>query len=400
MTDLFWPLCTQVLVTYRSHPLDSVQQLLSQAEAAAPRSALDDATIKKRIQYLDRLRRHIDKSCAADANTISCQPASETIPYAAEAQAIPANEVRKLLGRISILEVEKAEMAEQLCRMPTIDPLCLSDPTFTWPEEQKEEFGIIVFGHTRLVELESVLESLKRQDALKYTEVWLDGYQGNHKLKKKIEEVINVVKKYPVKRLHTQNGSYGFRKMLLLSLIDMCKRYRDILILEDDCFPTRDAVAEFRKELDAMRDNERIFSVYGHHFLTDSEMETCARFQGWGWATTSNKLMPVLRQLIDCYSMSEEHYLKFVGRVLTPAMKQTIDVTPPRQPSQTLEKFFAWDETLCLLTALNKQVHKPTEKQTIFNCGMGENSTHFPDAERFRLPPFNLIKPDEVWQHF
>ena len=309
-------------------------------------------------------------------------------------------ELKKLQYKIKKLELQKTELSERLLSMPSIDPLCISDPTFTWPVHDKEEFGIILFGHTRLDALSAVLESLGRQDALKDTEVWLDGFQGNHTLKLKIEKTIELIKKYPVKHLHKQAGNFGFRKMLILGLVEMCKKYRDILILEDDCFPTHDAVSEFRKELDLMREDKSIFSVYGHHFLSESEKETCPRFQGWGWATTSEKLMPILLQLIDCYSMTEDRYLKFVNLTLTSEIKARIDVTHPRQPSYTLEKFFAWDETLCLLTALNNQVHRPTKKRTIYNCGMGTGSTHFDENDMFRKPPFNLITPEEVWQYF
>lgn len=251
-----------------------------------------------------------------------------------------SGEIQRLQARIRRLEQEKHELSVRLRSMPSIDPLCLSEPTSTRPVQKREDFGIIVFGHTRLDALGAVLESLKRQDALKYTEVWLDGHQGNENLKRKIEKTAEVVKKYSVKHLHRQSGNFGFRKMLILGLVEMSKKYRDILVLEDDCFPTRDAVAEFCKGLDLIRDDDRVFSVYGHHFLTASEKETCSRFQGWGWATTAAKLMPVLRQLIDCYSMTEERYLEFVRRTLTSEIRARIDVTPPRQPSYVLENFF------------------------------------------------------------
>lgn len=311
-----------------------------------------------------------------------------------------SNEIRKLNARIQQLEEDKRELSLRLRSMPSIDPLCLGDSRMTQPIWDKEDFGIIVFGHTRLDTLAAVLESLNRQNALKYTEVWLDGFQGNPQLKRKVEKTADLVNTFPVKHLHRQAGNFGFRKMLILGLVEMCKKYRDILVLEDDCFPTHDAVSGFRQELDLIRDDDRIFSVYGHHFLVDAEKETCTRFQGWGWATTSEKLTPLLRQLIDCYSMTEDRFLKFVNCTLTADVKKQIDVTPPRQPSYVLENFFAWDETLCLLTALNKQVHKPTRRRTIYNCGMGEESTHFADTETFRQPPFNLITPNEVWQYY
>lgn len=305
-----------------------------------------------------------------------------------------------LRQRIARLEQDKQTLGDRLRKLPSIDSLCIIDPALQPDQEPVDEFGIILFGHTRSEELEAVLESLKRQGALQYTEVWLDGHQGKESIKLKLAKVIDVVKRYDVKRLRTQNGNFAFRKMMLLGLAEMSRSYRDILVLEDDCFPTRDAVAEFRRTLDVVRDDPRIFSVYGHHFLVPAEGETCGRFQGWGWATTSRKLRPVLRQLIDCYSMTEDRFLEFVRLTLTDAVRAQIDVTPPRQPSKTLERFFAWDETLGLLAALNGQVHKPTPKRTIFNCGMGKDSTHFAAHDMFRKPPFNLITPDEVWQHF
>ena len=356
-------------------------------------------TLSRRGSHNAETAKQIEAPKPSSQSTSNALAPAKTVTASPNIQQQEA-EISKLRKRIKQLETDNSELSERLLTMPSIDPLCISDPGFTWPDRNLEEFGIIVFGHTRLDALGAVLESLKRQDALKYTEVWLDGYQGNHQLKLKIQKTIDLVKTYPVKHLHTQAGNYGFRKMLILGLAEMCRKYRDILILEDDCFPTRDAVSEFRKELELIRENKNIFSVYGHHFRTESEKETCARFQGWGWATTSDKLMPKLRQLIDCYSMPEADYLKFVRNTLTPKIKAQIDVTHPRQPSFVLENFFAWDETLCLLSALNQQVHKPTKKQTIYNCGMGKGSTHFDDIELFRKPPFNLITPDEVWQYF
>ena len=295
---------------------------------------------------------------------------------------------------------ENKQLKQNLLESPFIDPLCITDPAYQYMNDEKHDFGIIVFGHTRLDSLECVLESLKKQDALQYTEVWLDGDQGKPDLRNKVNKVIELVKAYPVKHINTQRGNYGFRKMILLGMAAMAKKYKDILILEDDCFPVNGAIAEFRAELDYIRDKKDIFSVYGHHFGVEGLAGTFARFQGWGWATTSEKLVPVLRQLIDCYSMPEHEYLEFITRYFTEEIKAKIEITPPRMPSYTLENFFAWDETLCLLSALNGQVHRPTKRRTIYNCGMGNDSTHFPENKMYREPPFNLVSPNEVWDYF
>jgi hypothetical protein len=402
MCDSFWHACSESLKASRRNDPYAAVHLMEVAESVLRKEDLAEQICEKRNSYMDRLKAHmkwVSSSLEHPPEITKTSPQESNTTN--KAKDLTAHlTIERLKNRIQKLEREKCVLIERIQSMPSIDPLCIRDPEFTWTTNKPESFGIIVFGHTRVKELDLLLESLRRQDALQYTEVWLDGFQGNQVLKQRIQKTTEVVGKYPVKHLHTQSGNFGFRKMLILGLVAMCKKYRDILILEDDCFPTRDAVSIFKQELDIIRNNRRIFSAYGHHFLMESENRTCPRFQGWGWATTSEKLMPLLRQLIDCYSMSEEKYLEFVSLLLTPDVKAKIDVTPPRQPSYTLEKFFAWDETICLLTALNHQVHKPTIKRTIYNCGMGDSSTHFKDTSLFRSPPFNLISPDEAWEYF
>jgi len=302
--------------------------------------------------------------------------------------------------KITDLESEKRNLIERIKRMPVIDPFCLRNPETIWENKAGKEFGIIVFGHTRFDHIQALLESLKKQNAIQYVHFWMDGFQGKTDLKEKTDTVFEMVRSYPVASIRRHSGQLGFRKIMIQGLIEMCREFEHIMVLEDDCFPTRDAVEIFRNEIRQIADNDRIFSVYGHHFLTPGEGETCPRFQGWGWGTTRRKLMPILRQLIDCYSMTEERYLEFVKMVLTPEIMAKIDSTPPRYTSHTLTKFFAWDETVCLLSALNNQVHKPTPKRTIYNCGMGKDSAHFIDIDLFRKPAFNLVTLEEVWDFF
>lgn len=393
-TERFWSLCNDAIESGQQGRAADAQELLGHAGGLTDLNTLPPAQREARRAHLALVRSAL---CAVSSpnpgSSAATRPAAGPLPAAND-------EVVRLRAQLQAMQREQDALRQRLQARPSIDPLCLLDPAADEPPEPTESFGILLFGHTRLEELESVLESLKRQDALKYTEVWLDGHQGKAQLKQKTRNTIELVGKFPVKRLHTQNGNFAFRKMMLLGLSEMSCRYRDILVLEDDCFPTRDAVALFRAELDRIRDDRGVFSVYGHPFLVESEGETCTRFQGWGWATTARKLRPILRQLMDCYAMTEDRYLSFVRTTLTAEVRARIDVTPPRQPTHTLEKFFAWDETLCLLTALAGQVHRPTPRRTIYNCGMGRDSTHFGVNERFRKPPYNLITPDEVWQHF
>ena len=84
-------------------------------------------------------------------------------------------------------------------------------------------------------------------------------------------------------------------------------------------------------------------------------------------------------------------------------MRAGIDeLTYPRSCTFTTLKFFAWDETLTHLAALENKYHRPTSERCIYNFGMDESSSHFPLSaqETFRKPPFNLITPQEVWEHY
>ena len=263
-----------------------------------------------------------------------------------------------------------------------------------------KDFGIFLFGHTRDKYLNAVLESLRLQDALDYVEIWLDGHQGNPVLKNECEKVYQTVKQYEVSRILRHNGHLNFRKLIIHALESSIDRYRNILVLEDDCFPTSNAVAVFREQLEFIESSPEVFSVYGHPFLVEDEGEYIGRFQGWGWGTNTIKLSMILPRLKECFMMDEAKYLKFVEQSLTDDIVDAIDCTKGREATRTLKRFFSWDETLALLTAMEGMKHKKTPQRTIYNFGAGDDSGHFKKVAWYRQPPFNMISIEEVWDHF
>lgn len=264
----------------------------------------------------------------------------------------------------------------------------------------RHPFGIILFGHTRPLYLADVLESLERQNALQYTHVWLDGHQGRPDVKHKTELAAEVVSNYAVAELCRHNGGLGFRKLILQALTHAVQQFDSFVVLEDDCFPTRNAVEMFREGLNTIANQDDVFSVYGHPFMMAEENGCCTRFQGWGWATTSVKMAPYLDKLIDCYSLTEARYLEFVSSALTNDLIERLDVTPPRLCTHTLTKFFAWDETLALLTAMDGKVHMKTKERAIYNFGASEDASRFKNVDWYRKPPFNMISHAEVWEYY
>jgi len=263
-----------------------------------------------------------------------------------------------------------------------------------------QDITILLFGHTRATYIADVLESLDRQGVISNVDVWLDGHQGAPDVRYKTDLVHDVVSNYKVRSVNSHNGSLGFRKLLLHALDHAAVNYRYIVVLEDDCFPTNDAIKIFMEELKKMEDDRRIFSVYGHPFLVPGEGETFTRFQGWGWATTGDKLKEHIGKLIYLYSIREYEYLEFVNQSLTADVISKLDVTPHRQPSETVKRFYAWDETLALLTVLSGQVHKKTPKRTVYNFGASEESSRFKDINWFLKPPYNMVRHENIWDYF
>lgn len=261
--------------------------------------------------------------------------------------------------------------------------------------------GIVVFGHRRPAALRNVLESLKRQEALGRTHVWIDGIAHAREIAPKVEAVRALAQQYPTAGWVDCHGRLGIEKMMLDGLTDMARRYRDIVVLEDDCFPTADALQVFAEQLELIRDDPGVYSVYGNPFGTEGSSPLFARFQGWGWATTREKLVPVLAQLKSMFMMSEPDYLAWVGRVLTPDIRARLDVTGRRNVTTVLGRQFSWDSATTLLTALLGLQHRRTPKRIVYNCGSGEDSGHFrASVDEYRDPPFNMIGADEVWQYF
>jgi hypothetical protein len=260
--------------------------------------------------------------------------------------------------------------------------------------------GILVIGYAREKLLKQVLDSLKIQDALASVHIWLDGTGGRQEFGNKNQACRELVIQYSVAEVVNHTGHLGIEKLMLDALTEMQNSYERIIILEDDCFPTHNAIGIFQNELDLIEEIPNIYSVYGHHFLVPSEGETISRFQGWGWATTRDKLRPILDQLKHCFMMSEKDYLRWVSQQLDDTVKARLDVTPGRDVLNVLGKMYSWDSCTALLTAKAGLLHKKTTIRTIYNCGIGNNSGHFPQLELFSDPPFNMISSEDVWSFF
>ena len=356
---------------------ETKEQYLEMNAAVAPR--MKSILTLKPMRYVWNKRRLVKRG------EIQLDPLGLPVPNATDTD-LPANIAEPIRG----IE-NKASQLEQ--RQPK--------PSIYSSYEMKKPLGIAIYTFDRADSVESVLESLLLQDGLQHAHVWIDGDQGNPKRRKLLDETEKLVNTFPVKQVHRNRGNYGFRKMMIVSMRKMFEMYDRVLFLEDDCFPTRHALKGFSLELDRIENDDSVFSVYGHPFLTEQEKTgPIGRFQGWGWASTRDKLMPIWPSLLDAYLMSEDEYKNFINAELTDEVLKHIDVTPGRQPSSTFTKFFAWDEVLCFLTGQKGLTHQRTTERLIYNFGVGDSSTHFGNIDHYRKPPFNMVSINEIWEHF
>ncbi|MFT5418628.1 MAG: FkbM family methyltransferase [Gammaproteobacteria bacterium] len=266
--------------------------------------------------------------------------------------------------------------------------------------KHEQSLGILVIGFMRPDLLQCLLASLAQQEVMNSVHVWIDGTAGRSELNAPTLECNEIAVSFHPRSVRLHQGHLGIEKLMLDGLDSMIANYERIIVLEDDCFPTKDAIESFAVGLDRIANDPTFYSIYGHPFGIEDEADGCTRFQGWGWATTREKLTPILAELKRLFGMSESNYLEFVRRNLTSEVRQRLDITPGRDVLKVLNRFFSWDSATALLSAMRGQRHLLTEKRTIYNCGLGNDGGHFSDEKRFREPPFNMIGRGEVWDYF
>lgn len=255
--------------------------------------------------------------------------------------------------------------------------------------------SIALFLYDKVDTAQIILEILKKQNALMNLTVFIDGTQGSRNYKN--QKIIEIVKSYNLKEVIINKGKLGFRKQMINSMEYLSENYEKIIFIEDDCIPSLNCIKIFDKELEKIKNFKNIFSVYGSPFLVKNEKfgGTFSRFQGWGWGTTSSKIKLVLDDLKKIYMMSEKKYIEYINKNFNSEIKKKIDITEKRMPSSTLEKFFAWDEVICFLSARIQMEHLLTPERTFYPI-MHEASMHFQNNELFKSPPFNMFYKNEI----
>jgi uncharacterized cupin superfamily protein/quercetin dioxygenase-like cupin family protein len=263
------------------------------------------------------------------------------------------------------------------------------------------EHAILVFGHTRPEALQFVLEGLRRQDALADTQVWLDGHQEFADLLPFVRACQALEASYPEAQWYKYGSRCGFTKLFIDAVLLNCSRHKQLIMLQDDCYPAPSAIDALLSSLREIENDPHIFSVYGHHFGTPDEGRETSAFQGWGWASSSDKLQPVVTELSRLWNMPEPHALAWFQQHMTPEIRARMDLFPGRAESKLLDGRFCHDAAMAFLIARNGMSNRKTREHVIYNFGIGERCWHFPTlVDRYLKPPFNMIPKNELIGRF
>ncbi|MDA0821571.1 MAG: hypothetical protein O3C28_04000, partial [Proteobacteria bacterium] len=129
-----------------------------------------------------------------------------------------------------------------------------------------QSLGILVTGFMRPDLLQCLIASLNQQDAMGSVHVWIDGTAGRSELTAPTLECKEIAASFNPCSIHLHQGHLGIEKLMLDALDSMITDYDRIIVLEDDCFPIKDAIDSFAAGLDRIADDHTFYSVYGHQF--------------------------------------------------------------------------------------------------------------------------------------
>ena len=163
-------------------------------------------------------------------------------------------------------------------------------------ELDKNNIGIVLLAYNRPSHLQRLLISLQNS-GIKKVSIYLDS--PNNKLsifnQKEILRMLNAAKFWLKFRIIKHKKHLGISKSIKHALDTEFKKYKKIILLEDDCVPFRGFFEFMSKSLNKFEYNNKIMSVCGYQLpFINKKTKTIKnfflkRFLPWGWGTWRNR---------------------------------------------------------------------------------------------------------------
>ena len=199
----------------------------------------------------------------------------------------------------------------------------------------KQKTGIALFVYNRPEHTEKVLNGLKKNNINKLF-IFADGAKINND-KNKIYQVNKLIESIDWCKTEIIKSKYN--KGLANSIVDgvnyVFENHERIIVLEDDCVPSKDFISFMNTCFDKYEKNEQIMNITGYappikiqsDYLYDVAFSFCS--SSWGWGTWKRAWQyynrnPTILQEID-NSRSLRYKVDRAGKDLYPMLKSQIE---------------------------------------------------------------------------
>lgn len=158
----------------------------------------------------------------------------------------------------------------------------------------KEKYApIILFAHKRLITLKRVINSLKKNNLSKHSEIYIfsDGFKSTED-KKKVLKVRNFLKKlsgFKKVILVFRNYNLGLEKNMIDGISTILKKKKSGIIVEDDIIVSPNFLYFMNLCLNKYKNKKKIWHINGWNYqikeLSNGEVFYWRGMHCWGWAT-------------------------------------------------------------------------------------------------------------------
>jgi hypothetical protein len=157
---------------------------------------------------------------------------------------------------------------------------------------------IVIFCFKRADLLKKLIKSIKKNPEHKYSPIIF--FSDNYKYEKDKNEVLkvrNLIEKkifFKKKIIYFREKNYGLKKNILNGVQLILKKYKKIIVLEDDLEISKNFIRTMNYFLTKYSKNKKIYSITGYSFgeeknKIEENFFLLKRPSSWGWATWQKK---------------------------------------------------------------------------------------------------------------
>ena len=172
------------------------------------------------------------------------------------------------------------------------------EPYFKDMIRKKNKSPVCLFVYNKHHLINRVLLSLSKCDNFKYHKVFIfsdisSNNLENIKVKLVRQKILKFKKKNKNVYIILREKKYGLKDNIIFGVSDVIKKYKKVIVVEDDLIFSKDFLNYMQKNLDFYKNHKKIFSISGYSpsiIRKNSKSYNHQNFfsytpSSWGWAT-------------------------------------------------------------------------------------------------------------------